>query len=31
MSTGEKRPITAALNNLKGQYFTDYNMLAAGS
>ncbi|MEZ5117247.1 MAG: carbohydrate ABC transporter permease [Candidatus Nanopelagicales bacterium] len=31
MSTGDKRPITAALNNLKGQFFTDYNLLAAGS
>ncbi len=31
MSTGEKRPITAALNNLKGQFFTDNNLLAAGS
>lgn len=31
MSTGNKRPITAALNNLKGQFFTDYNLLAAGS
>lgn len=27
----EKLPITSALNNLKGQFFTDYNLLAAGS
>jgi len=31
MSTGAKRPITAALNNLKGEYFTDLNLLAAGA
>jgi multiple sugar transport system permease protein len=31
MSTGSKRPITAALNNLKGQFFTDLNLLAAGA
>ncbi len=31
MSTGSKRPITAALNNLKGEYFTDLNLLAAGA
>jgi multiple sugar transport system permease protein len=31
MSTGDKLPITSALNNLRGQYFTDYNLLAAGS
>lgn len=28
---GDKFPITSALNNLKGQYFTDYNLLSAGS
>ncbi len=28
---GSKMPITSALNNLKGQYFTDYNLLAAGA
>lgn len=28
---GEKFPITSALNNLKGQFFTDYNLLSAGS
>ena len=29
--TGDKRPITAALNNLSGQFFTDTNLVAAGS
>jgi multiple sugar transport system permease protein len=28
---GDKRPITAALNNLHGAFFTNYNLLAAGS
>lgn len=27
----EKFPITSSLNNLRGQFFTDYNLLAAGS
>jgi multiple sugar transport system permease protein len=27
MSTGDKLPITSALNNLRGQFFTDYNLL----
>ena len=31
MSTGSKRPITSALNNLQGQYFVNYNLLAAGA
>ena len=31
MRTGDKRPITSALNNLSGQFFTDTNLLAAGS
>ncbi len=31
MSTGDKRPITSALNNLQGQFFTDNNLVAAGS
>ena len=31
MSTGDKYPITSALNNLRGEYFTDYNLLAAGA
>ncbi len=28
---GDKFPITSAMNNLKGQFFTDYNLLSAGS
>ncbi len=31
ISKGDKRPITSALNNLQGQFFTDYNLLAACS
>jgi multiple sugar transport system permease protein len=31
MRTGDKMPITSALNNLKGQFFTDNNLVAAGS
>ena len=31
MRTGNKLPITSALNNLKGQFFTDTNLLAAGA
>jgi multiple sugar transport system permease protein len=31
MFTGDKRPITSALNNLKGQFFIDNNLVAAGS
>ena len=31
MSHGDKLPITSALNNLKGAYFTDDNLLAAGA
>lgn len=31
MQTGSKRPITSALNNLNGLYFTDNNLIAAGS
>jgi multiple sugar transport system permease protein len=31
MKTGDKRPITSALNNLQGAFFTNYNLLAAGS
>ena len=31
MFTGDKRPITSALNNLQGQFFSDNNLLAAGS
>ncbi len=28
---GPKMPITSALNQLRGQYFTDYNLLASGA
>ena len=31
MRTGSKLPITSALNNLKGQFFTDNNLIAAGA
>jgi len=31
LKTGDKRPITAALSNLQGEFFTDYNLLAAGA
>jgi len=31
LSTGDKMPVTSALNNLRGEFFTDYNLLAAGS
>jgi multiple sugar transport system permease protein len=31
MSTGDKFPVTSSLNNLRAQFFTDYNLLAAGS
>jgi multiple sugar transport system permease protein len=31
MKTGDKRPITSALNNLQGQFFTNYNLMAAGA
>jgi ABC-type sugar transport system, permease component len=31
MSTGDKQPVTTALNNLRGQFFVDYNLLAAGA
>jgi multiple sugar transport system permease protein len=31
ISTGDKLPITAALNNLQGEFFTDNNLLAAGA
>lgn len=31
MKTGDKRPITSALNNLQGQFFTNNNQLAAGA
>ena len=31
LKSGSKRPITAALSNLQGEFFTDYNLLAAGA
>ncbi len=31
MSEGDKYPITSSLQNLRGQFFTDYNLLSAGS
>ena len=31
LKSGDKRPITSALNNLHGAFFTNYNLLAAGS
>ena len=31
MRTGSKYPITSGLNSLQGQYFTDNNLVAAGS
>lgn len=31
MRTGEKFPVTSSLQNLRGQFFTDYNLLTAGS
>ena len=31
MQTGDKFPVTSSLNNLRGTFFTDYNLLSAGS
>ena len=31
MQTGDKFPITSSLNNLRGEFFTDNNLVAAGS
>ncbi len=31
LETGDKKPITSALNNLQGQFFVNYNLLAAGA
>jgi multiple sugar transport system permease protein len=31
MKTGAKYPITSALNNLQGEFFTNNNLVAAGS
>jgi multiple sugar transport system permease protein len=31
MKSGDKRPVTSALNNLTGAFFTNYNLLAAAA
>ena len=31
LQKGDKLPVTSSLNNLKGSFFTDYNLLSAGS
>ena len=31
MSQGDKYPVTSSLQNLRGEFFTDYNLLSAGS
>jgi multiple sugar transport system permease protein len=31
LQSGDKFPITSSLNNLRGQFFTDVNLVAAGS
>ena len=31
LQSGDKMPVTSSLNNLKGTFFTDYNLLSAGS
>jgi len=31
LQSGDKFPVTSSLNNLRGQFFTDYNLLSAGS
>ena len=31
LQRGDKFPITSSLNNLQGKFFTDYNLLSAGS
>jgi multiple sugar transport system permease protein len=31
LQSGDKFPVTSSLNNLKGQFFVDYNLLSAGS
>ena len=31
MRTGEKFPVTSSLNNLRGEFFTDNNLVSAGS
>jgi multiple sugar transport system permease protein len=31
LKSGDKRPITSALNNLQGEFFVNYNLVAAGA
>jgi len=31
LQSGDKMPVTSSLNNLKGTFFTDFNLLSAGS
>ena len=31
MKSGDKRPITSALNNLQGEFFVNNNLVAAGA
>ena len=31
MQSGDKFPVTSSLNNLRGEFFTDLNLVAAGS
>ena len=31
MRTGDKFPVTSSLNNLRGEFFTDNNLVSAGS
>jgi multiple sugar transport system permease protein len=31
LTQGDKYPVTSSLNNLRGQFFTDFNLVAAGS
>ena len=31
VQSGDKFPVTSSLNNLRGQFFTDLNLVAAGS
>jgi ABC-type glycerol-3-phosphate transport system permease component len=31
LQSGDKFPITSSLNSLQGRFFTDYNLLSAGS
>jgi len=31
MTTGDKFPVTSALSNLRGEFFTDNNLVSAGA